>query len=109
MQAFRFGHLAEVRREHIGRPPFADLHRAAQGRVLHGQRELLEQHEAALGGGAIRSLLARAGQPDEDRLIEVGALFGQTPLVPVHHGQRREHDRVARHAADLGAGAECAA
>jgi len=50
--------------------------------------------------------LPRLEQPLKDRFIELGPLLRQTLFVSVHDRQRGEHDGVAGHAADLGAGGE---
>ena len=85
---------AAQRARHLHLPPVPG--------ALHRQRQLLEQTDAALGPRPSGALLARARQPLDHRLVQLGPLLGQPLLVPVHDGERREHDGVAGHAGDLG-------
>ena len=92
--------IPELVGDRLGRPAPGNLDRAPLGMILHRQRQLLQQIDAPLGRRPTRALLALPRQPLDDRLVEVGPLLGQPPLVPVHHGQRGEHHRIAGHSGD---------
>ena len=94
----------EFGRQRFRRPALGDLDRPALEMALHGQGQLREQGQRPIGGVPAGSCCPRAGQPDEDGFVQVGALFRQPPFVPMHDRQRGEHHGVAGHAANLRAG-----
>lgn len=70
--------------------------------VLHVEGELLQEGQATLRARPAGALLARAREPVQDRIVEIGPLFREAALVPVHHRERRQHHRVAGEPPDLG-------
>ena len=96
------GPLPEFRREGLGGRAAGELDLSALGVVLHVEGELLQEGEATLRARPAGALLARAREPVQDRIVEIGALFREAALVPVHHRERRQHHRVAGEPPDLG-------
>ncbi len=101
------GSLAEFRRENLGRQAAGKLDLPAREVVLHVEGELLQECKATLGARPAGALLARARQPVQDGIVEIGTLLREAALVPVHHRERRQHHGIAGEPPDLGPTLQC--
>ncbi|MGA2737900.1 MAG: hypothetical protein ABSG65_10670 [Bryobacteraceae bacterium] len=88
-------------RDRLSRPIARGLHLASLRMPLHRARQLLQNFDALFRTQPPRAALPRAGQPRQDRIVQVGPLLRHALLVPMQHRQRGQHHRVAGDAPDL--------